>query len=55
MAGSSVVCYLFLCLLSTFPGAKEEEKKCLVYTVYIPPSIVLPIQQVGVYCDNFPP
>ena len=22
---------------------------------YFPPSIVLPIQQVGIYCDNFPP
>ena len=21
----------------------------------IPPCIVLPIQQVGIYCDNFPP
>ena len=26
-----------------------------VIITYIPPSIVLPIQQLGVYCDNFPP
>ena len=26
-----------------------------IYCIYIPPSIVLPVQQVRFYCDNFPP